>query len=112
MERKWDAGDGAGAERVAVAEGELGFELGEEFWSDEVLDEIGVAVDVIRGDASMFVEVELPEAVGADDANCVGETGLGERDVGVAIGDVGVGEGAADCAAKRAGAPGATGGEG
>jgi hypothetical protein len=47
---------------------EFGFKLVDDFGSKEVLDHVGITVDVAWGNVGVFDEVEFPETVVAGDA--------------------------------------------
>ena len=53
----------------------------DDFGTQEVLNHIGIAVDVGGGDVGVFDEVEFPEAVVAGDAGCFTKAGFGEADL-------------------------------
>jgi len=61
-----------------LLEFEFGFELVDHFGAEDVLDHVGVAVDVGGGDIGVLDEIKFPEAVVPGDAGCLAEAGLGE----------------------------------
>ena len=92
--RGWDGSrrDVADGETALACESPV--QLRDEFVGEDVFDFVGVAVDVVWGDVGLFDEVELPEAVGADDAGCRGLAFGSECEAGGEFVDVASADGA------------------